>query len=380
SSRSIRKFGRRKEPRNVSLSEVVTPLIDIFLRSPQLTRSSLQHATNMITNSDRISRLDYERESDKSVSLPIPDGTSTNKRNKNIYLSLTFTLVWPDPVDDEEYLARGGNRRCRTNGYNGRDMHVENANYFLNHLDESFETYLEKTKQAFSGKNADIQFFLQDKSYGTTFTWKQQNVLTRGEITMHSLSNILILSDTLKQSLELYQQYQERALALEKENEYFKKSNTELIVNLEEIINKKNTMEKDLNMKFLLLLNTKKKKIRELQEALNNTKKTTTKSPYNETTDDESDESDVKSKKMHDTKPKLKKQEMDYKNDQEVIPKSSKKTLKRCMSFSSSEDTSPEPSTSKVKLMLQNTNMYDTVRVLNNSEEERNSSEEDMFS
>ncbi|XP_018056867.1 PREDICTED: DNA repair protein XRCC4-like [Atta colombica] len=262
-------------------------------------------------------------------------------------------------------------------------MHIENANYFLNHLDESFETYLEKTKQAFSGKNADIKFFLQDESYGTTFTWKQQNVLTRGEITMHSLSNILILSDTLKQSLELYQQYQERALALEKENEYFKKSNTELIVNLEEIINKKNTMEKDLNMKFLLLLNTKKKKIRELQEALNNTKKTITRSAYNETTDDESDESDIKSKKMYDTKSsKLKKQKMDYKNDQEVIPKS-KTNFKRHMNFSSSEDTSPEPSTSKVKLMLQNTNVYDTVkskRVLNNSEEEYNTSEEDMFS
>ncbi|XP_011061863.1 PREDICTED: DNA repair protein XRCC4-like isoform X2 [Acromyrmex echinatior] len=263
-------------------------------------------------------------------------------------------------------------------------MHIESANYFLNHLDESFETYLEKTKQAFSGKDIDIQFFLQDESDGMTFTWKQQNILTRGEIAMHSLSNILILSDTLKQSLELYQQYQERALTLEKENEYLKKSNTELVVDLEEIINKKNTMEKDLNMKFLLLLNTKKKKIRELQEALNNTKKTTTKSAYNETTDDESDGSDIKSKKMHDTKPsKLKKQKMDYKNDQEVIPKSSKQNFKRHMNFSSSEDTSPEPSTSKVKLMLQNTNMYDTVkskRVLNNSEEERNSSEEDMFS
>ncbi|XP_018340745.1 PREDICTED: DNA repair protein XRCC4-like isoform X2 [Trachymyrmex septentrionalis] len=255
---------------------------------------------------------------------------------------------------------------------------------FVNQVDKSnFTLYTEWEDTSFKIivlRTYTLPLSGEDKSYGTTFTWKQQNVLTRGEITMHSLSNILILSDTLKQSLELYQQYQERALALEKENEYFKKSNTELIVNLEEIINKKNTMEKDLNMKFLLLLNTKKKKIRELQEALNNTKKTTTKSPYNETTDDESDESDVKSKKMHDTKPKLKKQEMDYKNDQEVIPKSSKKTLKRCMSFSSSEDTSPEPSTSKVKLMLQNTNMYDTVRVLNNSEEERNSSEEDMFS
>ncbi|XP_018393756.1 PREDICTED: uncharacterized protein LOC108772650 isoform X5 [Cyphomyrmex costatus] len=176
------------------------------------------------------------------------------------------------------------------------EMHIENAHYFLNHLDESFETYLENTKQAFSGKDTDIQFFLQDESYGTTFTWKQQNVLTRGEIIMHSLSNILILSDTLKQSLELYQEYQERALTLKNENEHLKKTNTQLIVDTEEMTNKKSTMEKDLYKKFLLLLNTKKKKIRELQEALNNTKRITTKSAYDETTDDESDDSNVKMK------------------------------------------------------------------------------------
>ncbi|XP_018393748.1 PREDICTED: DNA repair protein XRCC4-like isoform X4 [Cyphomyrmex costatus] len=263
-------------------------------------------------------------------------------------------------------------------------MHIENAHYFLNHLDESFETYLENTKQAFSGKDTDIQFFLQDESYGTTFTWKQQNVLTRGEIIMHSLSNILILSDTLKQSLELYQEYQERALTLKNENEHLKKTNTQLIVDTEEMTNKKSTMEKDLYKKFLLLLNTKKKKIRELQEALNNTKRITTKSAYDETTDDESDDSNVKSKKVYDTKlSKLRKHKLDYDNDQEIISKNSKKDFKKRINFSSSESTSPEPSTSKGNLMLQNVDMYDTVKskqVLNSSEEERNSSEEDIFS
>ncbi|XP_018393732.1 PREDICTED: DNA repair protein XRCC4-like isoform X2 [Cyphomyrmex costatus] len=267
---------------------------------------------------------------------------------------------------------------------NLKNMHIENAHYFLNHLDESFETYLENTKQAFSGKDTDIQFFLQDESYGTTFTWKQQNVLTRGEIIMHSLSNILILSDTLKQSLELYQEYQERALTLKNENEHLKKTNTQLIVDTEEMTNKKSTMEKDLYKKFLLLLNTKKKKIRELQEALNNTKRITTKSAYDETTDDESDDSNVKSKKVYDTKlSKLRKHKLDYDNDQEIISKNSKKDFKKRINFSSSESTSPEPSTSKGNLMLQNVDMYDTVKskqVLNSSEEERNSSEEDIFS
>lgn len=254
-------------------------------------------------------------------------------------------------------------------------MHIEDANYFLDHLDESFETYLKKTKHAFSGKNADIQFFLQDN----TFTWKQQNILTRGEIIVCSLSNILTLSDALKQSFELYQKCQERALTLENENEHMNKVNTKLEADIEEMINVKITMEKDLYMKFLLLLNAKKKKIRELQQALNNTKKTT-KSVYDETTDDESEGSDVESKKVHDTKSSNTRiLKMDYESEQKVIPKNSKKNLKKHVNFSSSEDTSPEPSTSKGNLTLQNIEVHRTTKskqILNSSEE----SEEDMFS
>lgn len=254
------------------------------------------------------------------------------------------------------------------------EMRVENANYFLNHLDESFETYMEKTKHAFSGKNADIQFFLQDD----TFTWKQENILTRGEIIVHSLSNVLILSDTLKQSLELYQKFQERALALESENNDLNEANTKLSADIEKMINVKNKMEEDLYMKFLLLLNTKKKKIRELQQALDNTKKTT-KSVYDKTTDEESERSDIESEKIHYTKSsKTRKDEMDYESEQKVKPKSSKKNLKRRMNFSSSEDTSPEPSTSKGNLALQHTGR-DIVKLRQapNSSEE---SEEDIFS
>ncbi|EFN74960.1 hypothetical protein EAG_01275, partial [Camponotus floridanus] len=140
----------------------------------------------------------------------------------------------------------------------------ENANYFLDHLDESFEKYFEKTRHAFSGKNPDIQFFLQDD----TFIWKQQNILTRGEIAIYPLSNILIISDTLKQLLEFYQKCQEKILTLEKENKYLNESNIKLTTDIEQMINIKDKMEKDLYAKFLLLLNAKKNKIRELQKAL----------------------------------------------------------------------------------------------------------------
>ncbi|XP_072745055.1 uncharacterized protein [Anoplolepis gracilipes] len=254
------------------------------------------------------------------------------------------------------------------------EMHVENANYFLDHLEESFEMYLEKTRYAFSGKNADIQFFLHDD----TFIWKQQNILTRGEIAVYPLSNILIISDTFKELLEFYQKSQERILTLENENKHLNKSKIKLTTDIEEMINIKDKMEKDLYTRFLLLLNTKKKKIRELQETLDSNKRTT-KSVYDKTTDDESEESDAGSKKIHGTASSNSRKRKIDRSEQKAIPKSSKMNF-RCTNFSSSEDTSPEPTTSKNKLNLQNIDARHTIKskqILTISEEE---SEEDLFS
>lgn len=254
------------------------------------------------------------------------------------------------------------------------EMHTENANYFLDHLDESFEIYLEKTRHAFSGENADIQFFLHDD----TFTWKQQNILTRGEIAVYPLSNILIISDTFKQSLEFYQKCQEKMLTLEKENKRLNESKIKLTTDIEEMTNIKEKMEEDLYTRFLLLLNAKKKRIRKLQEILDGNKQTT-KSVYDETTDDESEKSDVESKKVH-ALFNSRKRKVDYKIEQKATPKSSKINFRRRTNFSSSEDTSPEPSTSRNKLTLQNISVSHTIKpkqILNTSEEE---SEEDLFS
>lgn len=250
-------------------------------------------------------------------------------------------------------------------------MHTENANFFLEHLDESFETYLEKTRHAFSGANADIYFFLKDD----TFTWKQHNILTRGEISVQPFSNLLIISNTLIQLSELYEKCQEQIQTLEKENNSLKKTNTKLITDLEEMINIKNIMEKDLYTKFLLLLNTKKKRIRELQEDLNSNKQVA-RSLYEETTDDESRGSDIESGKIYDTNAKsfkTRKRMADYENEYETMPKSDKQNFKRRINFS--EGSSPEPSTSNIK--SESVDAHDAMKSkLNISDEE---SEEDIF-
>lgn len=221
-------------------------------------------------------------------------------------------------------------------------MHIENADFYLKHLDESFETYLEKTRDAFSGAIADMYFFLEDDNI---FTWKQKNILTRGEIMLQPLSNLLTISDTLKQVSELYEKCQEQMVALERKNDGLKETNTKLITDIEEMIDIKNIMEKNLYAKFLLLLNTKKKKIRELQEKVNTNEQT--RSVYKESTDDESQGSDIESEEMYDTDAKsfnTRKRMADHENERETIPKSSKQNFKR--RFNSSAN--PEPSTSRI--------------------------------
>ncbi|XP_014473442.1 PREDICTED: DNA repair protein XRCC4-like isoform X2 [Dinoponera quadriceps] len=255
-------------------------------------------------------------------------------------------------------------------------MHPQNIIYFLDHLDESFDTYLEKTKRAFSGESMEIQFFLQDD----TFMWKEQNILTRGEITVSPISNILIISDTLKEILERYRGCRERMITLEKENEYLNESNVKLNIRIEKTVGIKENMEKDFYRKFLLLLNSKKQRIRELQEALD---KKTTKTEYDETTD-ENEGSDVEDKRVQETSIKstnIRKRKTNSQEDEQKDKSNiSKRNFMRCTNFFSSENSSPEPSTSKDKSILKNADVQHITMAteqLNTSEEEP---EDDLFS
>ncbi|XP_032687315.1 DNA repair protein XRCC4-like [Odontomachus brunneus] len=255
------------------------------------------------------------------------------------------------------------------------EMCIENAKYYLQHLEESFDMYLEKTKRAFSGENMEVQFFLKDD----TFTWKQHNFIIRGEITVHPFSNILTISDILKQILERYEGYQKCIVVLEKKNKYLDETNAKLATDKEITIRMKESMEKDLYRKFILLLNSKKQKIRELQEALD---KKAIKSIYDETTD-ESGGSDAEDQNVQETSIKssnIKKRKANYQDGQDK-PKISKKDFTRCTNLSFNKSPSPEPSTSKDKSILQNADVKHMTKItnqrLNILEEEP---EDDLFS
>ncbi|XP_020283984.1 DNA repair protein XRCC4-like [Pseudomyrmex gracilis] len=255
------------------------------------------------------------------------------------------------------------------------EMHIENANYFLHNLEETFETYLEKTRDAFSGKDTDVQFFLQDDE----FKWIQETIQIRGRIRVGPLSNVLTVSDTLKQLAELYQRCQEGRVKLEEENEVLINRNAKLITELDEIINKKKTMEKDLYAKFILLLNAKKRKIRELQEALDNNKPKI-KSVYDESTDEESGKSDMVDETRPNSNAKSsarRKRVANYKSQSKTIPNSNMENFKGYTNSFFSKNASPEPSTSKVT--LQDVDMCQEIESTTISNIKEENSDDDMF-
>ncbi|EFN89893.1 hypothetical protein EAI_04039 [Harpegnathos saltator] len=149
----------------------------------------------------------------------------------------------------------------------------------------------------------------------------------------------------------------------------------------------KESMEKNLYKKFLLLLNSKKQKIRELQKALNKAER---KPIYDETTDEselDENKSDTEDNKVQETNIKsnnIRKRKANCRDEQKDGPKISKKDFMKCTNLFSSKSSSPEPSTSKDKSALQLKklqnadvqNITETKQFFNTSQEQ---SEDDMF-
>lgn len=146
-------------------------------------------------------------------------------------------------------------------------MLTNDINYYSQEHSKSFNEYLKETKDAFSGKNTDLQYFLQDNN----FEWRKKERWILGKITVCPISNIIAISGTLHGVLKEQQRLQEIISKLTKENKLLTNSKKELSIDIEEMIEMKTNMEKELYEKFILLLNAKKKKIRELKDNYKNT-------------------------------------------------------------------------------------------------------------
>ncbi|XP_043673087.1 uncharacterized protein LOC122631450 isoform X1 [Vespula pensylvanica] len=191
------------------------------------------------------------------------------------------------------------------------EMLTNDINYYSQEHSKSFNEYLKETKDAFSGKNTDIQYFLQDNK----FEWRRNKRWILGKITVCPISNIIAISETLYGLLKQQQHLQEIISKLKTENELLINTKKELSVDIEEMIKMKTNMEKELYKKFILILNAKKKKIRELENSFKSTERAQ-KSIYDVSTDQSSEDSDMDDKSTKNIELHLEEPESDKCMDQ----------------------------------------------------------------
>ncbi|XP_066593892.1 DNA repair protein XRCC4 [Prorops nasuta] len=218
----------------------------------------------------------------------------------------------------------------------------DDIKYFSEALEKTEIDYINQTKCIFSMQCPDIQF-LFNMEY---LEWRRKGILTLGKVILEPITNINILCAVMEQLSQHHQNLGKKLENLEKENEYFKKTNKRLTFDIEEMIVKKNSMEVELYKSFLLILNSKKKRIRELENKLK--RKTVTKksrfqmdTESDTTEDEETTKTEIKNKnsKVNDQ------EESDFENNKglnEILTIS-----KNIRTDETSRNLIPRPSTSK---------------------------------
>ncbi|XP_043250548.1 DNA repair protein XRCC4-like isoform X2 [Colletes gigas] len=171
-------------------------------------------------------------------------------------------------------------------------MNINDINYFCDELSKSTDEYLQEVESILCGKDKDIQFFIQN----TALEWKKK-IWTRGKIKLRSDLNVDIISKHFQRSLKFYQSVQEKLTLSEKENENLIDIKNKLCSDIEQMIKVKTNIEQNLYKRFVLILNSKKKKIRELENAIK-TKQGAKDSIFDVRTD-ESAESDTEDSKIN---------------------------------------------------------------------------------
>ncbi|XP_015584887.1 uncharacterized protein LOC107262826 isoform X2 [Cephus cinctus] len=144
------------------------------------------------------------------------------------------------------------------------EVTTEQIDYFAAN-DKSCNTrdeYIQKTRNILSGRNSGVyQFSLQNAK----FRWTE-GMWDRGIVEV-TPCNIEEFSKVLEKFLVQYRSMEESVNKLESENIHLKQMYMKLNDSLESISTRKEELERILLQKFLLLINSKKKRIRELEEA-----------------------------------------------------------------------------------------------------------------
>ncbi|XP_012285461.1 DNA repair protein XRCC4 [Orussus abietinus] len=159
------------------------------------------------------------------------------------------------------------------------EMSMAQLKDFAENFPVTFDEYIEETRNMLAGKDTDVSFFLIDDM----FKWSKR-LWTRGKIMVHPVSKIETISDILHRLINNFNDTGKMLEELKQENDKLKSVQQKLNDQLQTMISLKNSIEKDLYAKFLLLLNSKKRKIKELQEE--SKEQSNVNSAYNAPTDE----------------------------------------------------------------------------------------------
>lgn len=143
------------------------------------------------------------------------------------------------------------------------------------------EEFQEQTKKAFSGKVQNYKFYLEEN----LLKW-EEGLWTRGSIKLFPETDITNFSDIVLTTLEDFILNQTISSSIAEENKKLRDENESFKCQLEEMIKMKD-LEKHLLSKFILLLNEKKRKIRELVGEIEKLKEKYEPSAYQLSTDEE---------------------------------------------------------------------------------------------
>ncbi|XP_026673843.1 DNA repair protein XRCC4-like [Ceratina calcarata] len=171
------------------------------------------------------------------------------------------------------------------------EMSTDDVNDFSRELSKSSDEYFEETKRIFCGKDKTINFLVTEE----TFQWRNK-LWTLGKIKLSSPSDTRFIYQSFQQLLKIYQPMQDKMNTMGEENKILIDTNKELSSKVNQMIKMKTAMERDLYKKFVLVLNSKKKKLRELERKVGSTNE---ESVYNASTDEgeSEEEKDIVEKK-----------------------------------------------------------------------------------
>ncbi|XP_011304737.1 uncharacterized protein [Fopius arisanus] len=179
--------------------------------------------------------------------------TACQVRNSLDKEFMTLLAKW-DEKDLQILILRKGSEPLKG------EICIKNLLQPAGNFSRTDEQYLEDIKRELAGEDEGVEFSIKVN----TFQWKKK-AWKRGLIECQHVNNIVVFSDLVMNFLTCCLNTENNTLNMRMENNNLRIRSEELERTLNRMIEAKNHMEEELYKKLIVLLNSKKKKNRELK-------------------------------------------------------------------------------------------------------------------